>query len=125
MASHTVWQLNGPGSFIELRGAEFQLVDDTWPFHSGANTATPSLLFLPDASPDACLLMKVDLWHPARGRRAALATSDSNGVNWSQPRWVHTDESGLPDAEGAGLCYLRDGKVFMNAVWPKKDNKEF
>jgi hypothetical protein len=45
---------------------------------------------------------------------AMILTSNDHGDTWSEPRYVHTNAAGEPDAVyGLGLTYLGKGKLFL------------
>ena len=101
---HEVRQLNGRAGEIKLP-AKLQLVTESWK----KLVYVPYLVYMPDKD-RLLLLANCD-------KQAIVITTDDRGVTWSQPKYVHVDAAGKPDAYlGVSLTYLGGGKVVLAAA---------
>ena len=116
---HSIRQLNGHSGVITLP-ADFQIVSESW----NRVAAVPYLVYMPEKDR---LLMLIGVDYP---HRAAVLTSDDRGATWGQPKYLHTDAKGEPDAEmGVGLTYLGNGSAVLMGgeklnLWSSNDYGE-
>jgi hypothetical protein len=70
----------------------------------------PWMVYMPEKGR---VLMLVNRGRP---HQAALTFSDDGGASWSQPKYLHEDATGKPDAGlGVGLTYLGKGRLMVDA----------
>ena len=111
--THEIHQLNGKAERIKLP-ANFQIVTESW---TGRWTeswnrvaAVPYITYIPEKDR---VLMLVSCGNP---HQAVILASDDHGVTWSEPGYVHTDETGKSDTGlGVGLAYVGRGKALLRA----------
>ena len=107
---HQVRQLNGAAAEISIP-AEQQIVTESW----NRVVAVPYLVYMPEMKR---LLMLVGCDYP---HMAMQLVSDDQGATWSEPKYLHTDAQGKPDAElSTGLTYLGGGKL-LAVGWRSND----
>lgn len=110
---HEIQQLNGQTDRIKLP-AKFQILTENW---TGRWTeqwnrvaAVPYIIYIPEKDR---VLMLVSCGNP---HQAMILASDDHGDTWSDPQYVHTDETGNGDTGmGIGLAYLGEGKALLRA----------
>ena len=98
---HTIRQLNGAAAEIRIP-AKLQIVTESW----NRVVAVPYLIYMPEKDR---LLMLIGCDYP---HRAMTIVSGDHGATWSEPKYVHVDAKGTPDAGlSTGLTYLGSGQV--------------
>ena len=102
-----VLQMDGETVARELP-AEHQLIcDGTTPKTPEYDLIDlPSLVYMPERD-------KVLLVVNRESRDAVVMSSSDHGKTWSEPKYVHTDDQGNPDAGGFPLTYLGDGNLIL------------
>ena len=100
---HDIQQLNGKAERIKLP-AKLRIVTESW----HRVVAVPSIAYIPEKDR---VLMLVSCDNP---HQAMVLTSDDRGATWSEPGYVHTDETGESDVGfGVGLVYVGRGKALL------------
>lgn len=100
---HTVRQLNGSAVQFPIP-AKLQIVTQQW----NRVFAVPYLVYMPEKK-RLLMLLAGDYPH-----RALLMSSNDGGATWTEPRCLHADAHGKPDAGmSTGLTYLGNGKLMV------------
>jgi hypothetical protein len=120
--NHIIRRLNGSSRQIEVP-ADFQVINDHW--KPGTCDMPdigyqPNLVYMPEKDR---LLLTMECAHPKPN--TVIVFSDDHGVTWSKRRWMHTDETGTPDARGSGLTYLGNGQLIVSIEETSKSPRWF
>jgi hypothetical protein len=100
-----VRQLNGSAAQIKLPG-KIQIVTESW----NRVVAIPYIVYMPEKDRVLMLVLCDDKLHPM------ILWSDDHGATWTQPKHLHSDSSGKPDAgsgDAVGLTYLGNGGAVL------------
>ena len=109
--THEIQQLNGQAERIKLP-AKFQIATENWTGRWKEEwnqvAVVPYIVYIPEKDR---IIMMASCGNP---HQAVILTSDDRGTTWSEPRYMHTDETGKSDTGfGMGFTYMGRGKAFF------------
>jgi len=108
---HEIHQLNGKAKRIKLP-AKPQILTESWTGNWTESwnqvAGVPYITYVPEKNR---VLMLVSCGYP---HQAVILASDDDAGTWSEPWYVHTDETGKSDTGlGVGFAYVGRGKALL------------